>query len=52
MKKKSKMAKIEPRWEYGIFVGVRKRSTEVWVAVKGKVFGVRAVRRLPVEERW
>ncbi len=33
VKRKEKMAKIESRWEYGISVGVRKRSAEVWVAV-------------------
>ena len=45
-------AKIEARWEPGIFVGVRQRSGEMWVSVKGKVFAVRSVRRLPVDERW
>ena len=52
VKPKEKMAKIEARWEPGIFVGVRRRSGEVWIAVKGKVFGARSVRRLPVDERW
>ena len=46
------MEKINSRWEFGIFVGVRKRSGEVWVAVKGKVLSARLVRRIPVEHRW
>ena len=49
---KEKMAKIEARWEPGIFVGVRGRSGDFWIAVKGKVFGVRSIRRLAFEERW
>jgi hypothetical protein len=51
-KLKDKLQKINARWEFGIFVGVRRRSGEVWVAVKGKVMSVRSVRRIPVEERW
>ena len=35
-----------------IFVGVRRRSGEVWVAVKGKVLSAWSVRRIPVEHRW
>ena len=48
----SKMEKINARWEYGIFVGVRRRSNELWVATQEKVIGVRAIRRIPVEMRW
>ena len=47
-----KVEKIKSRWEVGIFVGVRRRSGEVWVAVKGKVLSARSVRRIPVEHRW
>jgi hypothetical protein len=32
----SKMAKIRERWDYGIFVGVRRRSGEIWVATREK----------------
>lgn len=52
VRRKDKMAKIEARWDPGIFVGIRGRSGEIWVAVRGKVFGVRSVRRLPLEDRW
>ena len=37
VKPTAKLEKINSRWEFGIFVGVRRRSGEVWVAVKGKV---------------
>ena len=33
-------------------MGVRRKSGEGWVSVKDKVFGVRSVRRIPVEDRW
>ena len=46
------MEKINSRWEFGIFVGVRRRSGEVWVAVEGKILSARSVRRIPVEQRW
>ena len=52
-KKADKQAKIRSRWAYGIFVGVRKRSGEMWVATKvGEIKSVRAVRRIPEGERW
>ena len=36
-----------------MFVGIRRKSGEMWVAAKnGEVVKTRAVRRLPVEERW
>ena len=34
VKPTAKLEKINSRWEFGIFVGVRRRSGEVWVAVK------------------
>jgi len=46
------MEKINARWEYGILVGVRRRSGELWVSIKDKVIAVRSVRRIPKEERW
>ena len=52
VKPKDKNEKINPRWEYGIFVGVRRRSGELWIAIKDHVFAVRSVRRIPIESRW
>mgnify|MGYP001254926542 CR=1 FL=1 len=49
---KDKMEKINTRWEYGIFVGVRRRSGEVWLATKDGVVRARSVRRIPIGERW
>ena len=44
---------MKQRWDYGIFVGVRRRSGEFWVVDKeGKVHSVRSVRRIPLHERW
>ena len=52
LKADGKMAKIRDRWEYAIFVGVRRRSGEVWLAADGKIFSARSVQRIPVEDRW
>ena len=49
---KEKDQKILARWQHGIFVGVRRRSGELWISVKDKVFAVRSVRRIPEEHRW
>ena len=47
------MVKIRSRWAYGIFVGVRRRSGELWVVnKKGEVVTVRAVKRTPTEDIW
>ena len=52
-KKTDKQAKISSRWAHGVFVGVRRRSAEMWVATKaGEIKSVRAVKRIPEEERW
>ena len=49
----SKAEKFRGRWDYGIFIGVRRRSGEFWIADKeGQVQAIRSVRRLSVEERW
>ena len=48
----NKMEKINARWEEGIFVGVRRKSNELWMATKEGIISVRSVRRLPVEKRW
>ena len=51
--KKKKMAKMKQRWAYGIFLGVNRKSGEIWVACEnGDVKKMRAVRRIPFEERW
>ena len=52
LKPKLKMEKINPRWEHGIFLGIRRRSGEVWVATTSGVRSARSVRRIPVEDRW
>ena len=50
-KKADKQAKIRSRWAHGIFVGVRKRSGEMWVATKaGEIKSVRSVNRIPEEK--
>ena len=51
-KAKGHLEKLEARWEHGIFVGVRSRSNEIWVAIKDQVLMVRSVKRIPVEQRW
>ena len=49
----NKMEKINARWNHGIFVGVRNRSNELWIATnENKIISVRAVKRIPVEQRW
>ena len=49
---KNKLEKLSPRWEYGVFVGVKTVSGEIWVATKSGVQAVRSVRRIPAEDRW
>ena len=49
---KSRMEKLNARWEYGVFVGVKAASSEIWVATKAGLQAVRSVRRLAAEERW
>jgi hypothetical protein len=51
-KKRDKGAKIDARWEKGIFVGARPCSGEFWIAMPSGIRKCRSVRRLPVEERW
>ena len=52
IKQGSKLQKINARWEYGIFVGVRKVSNELVVATKEGLKMVRSIRRMPFEKRW
>ena len=46
VKPQIKNEKINSRWEYGIFIGVSRRSGEPWIVVEDSVFAV----RIPVEE--
>ena len=46
------MAKLRSKWDYGIFVGVRPRSNEIWVTTEEKTWKVTSVRRLPEDARW
>ena len=48
----SKMDKLNPKYEYGIFVGARPRSGELWVATAAGVVKARAARRIVRELRW
>ena len=43
------MEKVNPRWGYGLFIGVRTRSNELVVI---DIKYVRTVRRVPEEQRW
>jgi len=52
IKIKDKLEKINARWEYGIFVGIRQRSGELWVGTPSGIIKTRAVKRIPVEKRW
>ena len=52
VKSEATMNKIRPRWDFGIFVGVRPASNEVWIATADKTFAVRCIRRLPFDQRW
>ena len=52
-KRGEQMAKLRSRWAYGIFVGVRRKSGELWVSSRhGEIVKVRAVKRIPEEDRW
>ena len=48
----SKLERINSRWEYGIFVGARRKSNEIMVMNMSGLFKVRSVRRIPFEKRW
>ena len=45
------MEKLNARWEFGIFVGVRRSSNEFLISDKEGVRFVRSVRRIPLEQR-
>eukprot|EP00973_Karenia_brevis_P039145 5406214-Karenia_brevis.AAC.1 len=46
------MEKIKSEFEYGIFVGVNRRSNEFLVADEEGIRRVRSIRRIPQEEKW
>eukprot|EP00973_Karenia_brevis_P061036 8487532-Karenia_brevis.AAC.1 len=46
------MEKIKPRMEYGIFVGVSRKSGEFLVSDKDGIRKVRTIRRIDVSKRW
>ena len=46
------LAKMMPRWEYGVFLGVKQRSGELFVMSNTGLEIVRSARRVPVEDRW
>ena len=46
----SRLEKIKASWEYGIFVGVRRRSNELQVMTLSGLEKVRTVRRIPFEK--
>ena len=52
VRQKNRLEKLNPRWEYGVFVGVKATSGEVWAATREGLHTVRSVRRIPLEERW
>ena len=49
-----RMEKLNPRWGYGLSVGVRVRSSELIVIDQEtkEVKYVRTIRRIPEDERW
>ena len=51
-KAQSKADKINPRWEYGVFVGVRAKSGELWIATLDGIVKAGSARRIPVQARW
>eukprot|EP00973_Karenia_brevis_P058224 8105965-Karenia_brevis.AAC.1 len=50
--KGAKLEKIKPRMEYGIFVGVNRRSNEFLIAYEEGIRRVRSIRRIPEEQKW
>merc|ERR1712020_702846 len=52
IKKGDKMRKIKPKFGVGIFVGVNRRSGEIFIVNKEGLHESRTVKRLPLEERW
>ena len=48
----SKTEKINPRWDHGIFVGVKRKSGELMLARPEGIHVARSARRVPLEQRW
>eukprot|EP00973_Karenia_brevis_P062009 8624313-Karenia_brevis.AAC.1 len=46
------MEKIKPRMEYGIFVGINRKSNEFLVATVDGIKKSRTIKRIPKEEKW
>ena len=48
------MGKINARWGYGLFIGVRAKSNELIIVDRETkdIKYVRTVRRVPLEQRW
>ena len=47
-----KLEKLNARWAYGIFVGIRRKSNEVMVSTQEGIVFARSVKRIPMEKRW
>ena len=52
VEKGQKMEKLNSRWDYGIIVGIRRRSDEITVTNQEGIIDARSVRRISVERRW
>ena len=48
---RNKFEKIRPRWEFGIFVGIKRSSNEVMIATPKGIEYARSVRRVPFDVR-
>eukprot|EP00973_Karenia_brevis_P092193 12411240-Karenia_brevis.AAC.1 len=47
-----RMEKIKPRMEYGIFVGINRKSNEFLIATEEGIRKARTIKRIPKDERW
>ena len=47
-----KRKKVDPRWQYGVFLGVATRSNEVYMGTEDGVVKAWAFRRLRTQDRW
>ena len=50
--KRGRLLKLEPRFEDGVFLGIREESDELFVGTPDGVYKVRNVRRKPMSQRW
>ena len=51
-RKGKKLEKLNERWQYGVMVGVRRRSNEIMDATNLGIVMARSVRRILIERRW